>query len=185
MVNGRNMEDRVIVDSILRDGKTSLFALVVKKYEGVVFSKAFGITKRKDAARELTQQTFIRTYTRLADFRGRELGPWIVAIACHLSLNHLEREKRQRTVDIHRTDAPSEEYNGEREAMLVRVEEAMGMLPDDDRALIRMHYYERRKTAEMAQLTGLSQNNILVRLHRIRERLKKILENGTDGRPGT
>lgn len=56
------MEDREIVEGILKDGKTQLFALVVKKYEGAVFAKSLAITKQQETAREVTQQTFIRAF---------------------------------------------------------------------------------------------------------------------------
>lgn len=174
------MEDSILVEQILKHGKTQLYALIVKKYEGAVFAKTLGITKRTDAAKELTQQTFIRTYTRLADFRGRELGPWITAIACHLSLNHLEKEKRQRAVSIDTADRPADDYDGEREALLRRMEQAIDELPEEDRRIIRLHYYQKEKTDAIARLTGLTQTNVLVRLHRIRERLKKKLEHETD-----
>ena len=39
------MEDRIIVDCILKDGKKNLFSLIVKNYGGMVFSRAIGITK--------------------------------------------------------------------------------------------------------------------------------------------
>ena len=42
------MEDRIIVDCILKDGKKNLFSLIVKNYGGMVFSRAIGITKNTE-----------------------------------------------------------------------------------------------------------------------------------------
>ena len=55
------------------------------------------------------------------------------------------------------------------------MEQAIGELPEQDRTIIQMHYYEHCKTDDIARATGLSQSNVLVRLHRIRERLRKAL----------
>lgn len=174
------MTDREVVDRILRHRQTNLFAQVVGKYGGMVFSKALGITKQAETAKEIAQQTFVRAYSRLDDWHGQELGPWLVAIACHLSLNHLERERRRPQVGLAQVQLPAEEYSDERERRLSRVEQAIALLPAADRDLIRLHYYKQRKTAEIAQALGLSQANVLVRLHRIRERIKKQLQHGND-----
>lgn len=174
------MDDKTIVESILKNGQSRLFALVVKKYETMVFAKTLGVTKRTETAKELTQQTFIRAYERLEDWNGRELGPWLSTIACHLALNELEREKRNRTVDISAAQAPDEDYSEEREQRLQQMEQAINLLSDDDQTLLRLHYYKKVKTDELARRTGLSQTNVLVRLHRIRERLRKTLLHEKD-----
>ena len=71
-------------------------------------------------------------------------------------------------------------YSAEHEEMLVRMERAIDRLPDADRRLIELHYYKHLSTKEIAADTGLSMANVLVRLHRIRERLKKQIENERD-----
>ena len=55
------------------------------------------------------------------------------------------------------------------------MEAAIAALPEQDQQLLRLHYYEQLKTADIARRTGISQSNVLVKLHRIRERLKDIL----------
>jgi RNA polymerase sigma-70 factor (ECF subfamily) len=55
------------------------------------------------------------------------------------------------------------------------MEQAIGQLPEQDQTIIRLHYYQQQKTDEIAQQTGLSQSNVLVRLHRIRDRLRRSL----------
>lgn len=182
------MNDRELVESILNGGNTAAFSLLMKRYEGRVYSKALGITRQEEAAREVTQQTFIRVYQRLSDWRGSELGPWLTAIACHLSLNMLEGERRRCSIEggelaegRELTEGSGamdgEDYSAEREERLQRMEEAIGRLSPDDQRLLRLHYYERVGTADIARRLGFSQSNILVRLHRIRERLKKLMQH--------
>ena len=52
------------------------------------------------------------------------------------------------------------------------MEKAIGSLNPEDRQLIEMHYYWSMKTGDIAEQLHLSQSNVLVRLHRIREKLK-------------
>jgi len=171
------MEDRIIVDSILKDGRKNLFSLIVKSYGGMVFSRALGITKNAELAKDVAQQTFIRAFTRLDSWNGKELGPWLTTIASHQALNLLEKEKRKSTVDLEAAPLPDEEYSEERERRLQRMEHAISRLSEQDQQIIRLHYYQKMKTDEIARQLNLSQANILVRLHRIRERLKKQLQD--------
>ena len=164
------MTDRELANKVLREHNQQCFAEIVRRYSGMVFSKALGIVKREELAKEIAQQTFVRAYERLAYWRGDSLGPWLAAIAMHLALNELEHEKR-----LVQSVPVADEYDPEREVLLQRMEQAIELLPEQDRQIIRLHYYEQKKTDEIAQLTGLSQTNVLVRLHRIRERLRRTL----------
>lgn len=164
------MTDRELANKVLREHNQQCFAEIVRRYSGMVFSKALGIVKREELAKEIAQQTFVRAYERLAYWRGDSLGPWLAAIAMHLALNELEHEKR-----LVQSVPVADEYDPEREVLLQRMEQAIELLPEQDRQIIRLHYYEQKKTDEIARFTGLTQTNVLVRLHRIRERLRRTL----------
>jgi RNA polymerase sigma-70 factor (ECF subfamily) len=64
--------------------------------------------------------------------------------------------------------------------MLSAMERAIGRLPDVDRQIIQLHYYKGKKTSEIAAMLNLSNSNVLVKLHRIREQLKKEMEYERD-----
>ena len=72
-------------------------------------------------------------------------------------------------------DMLADNFDREHEERLQSMEQALRDLPEADQRLIRLHYYEQRRTAEIAEMMGLTQQNVLVRLHRIRERLKQRL----------
>ena len=158
------MTDRELVNEVLHEHRPQAFAQIVSRYSGMVFSKALGMVKRE----ELAQQTFVKAYERLAYWHSDKLGPWLVTIAMHTALNELERERRSRRVVV-----LEDEYDEQREELLQRMEQAIATLPEQDQRIIRLHYFEQLKTDEIARLTGLSQSNVLVRLHRIRERLRR------------
>lgn len=177
------MTDRELAYQVTQRGSQKAFAEIVHRYSGIVFSKALGVIHTEEGAAEVTQQTFVRAYTNLDAWRGTELGPWLTAIAVHTALKLLDKERRRRTSSI--DDLPTSElgaipvessYSAEHEARLQQMEAAIAALPEDDQQLLRLHYYEQCKTADIARRTGLSQSNVLVKLHRIRERLRKNLQ---------
>jgi len=171
------MEDRIIVDSILKDGRKNLFSLIVKNYGGMVFSKALGITKNTEQAKDVVQETFLRAFTGLNGWKGRELGPWLASIAAHQALDLVGKEKRNAADDLGNTPLPDEPYSLEREQRLQLLDRAISQLPQTDQDIITLHYYQKLKTDEIAFRLNLSQSNVLVKLHRIRERLKKQLQD--------
>ena len=173
------MTDRELAQQVIQ-GSHSAFAEIVHRYSGVVFSKALGVMRTEEGAAEVTQQTFVRAYESINDWRGTELIPWLSAIAVHTALKLLEKERRRRTTSFDELppqalDAVEPSYSEEHEARLQQMEAAIATLPEQDQQLLRLHYYEQLKTSDIARHTGLSQSNVLVRLHRIRERLKDIL----------
>lgn len=174
------MEDQELVRQIISHRQTRCYADIVSRYSGMVFSKALGVVKRRDLAAEITQQTFVKAYTRLGDWRGgASIGPWLTVIAMHLALNALDQERRRRQVSI--ADEPvADEYSPEREQRLQNLEAAVRQLPEHDRQIIERHYYRRQNTDEIARALGLTQANVLVRLHRIRERLRNTLKQQAD-----
>ena len=175
------MTDRELTQQVIQ-GSHDAFAEIVHRYSGVIFSKALGVMHSEDGAAEVTQQTFVRAYENLDAWRGTELGPWLGSIAVHSALKLLDKEHRRRTsslddVSVRELNAFSEEssYSEEHEARLQQMEAAIAELPAQDQELLRLHYFEQQKTADIARHTGLSQSNVLVKLHRIRERLKTIV----------
>jgi len=174
------MNDRIIVDSIIKDGRKNLFSLIVKSYGGMVFSKAISITRNSELAKDAAQQTFIRAYSSLDSWRGKDLGPWLASIAAHQAINIMEKEKRKSAEDLTDRPAPEEDYSEERELQLQRMEQAISQLPQQDQVLVRLHYFHQLKTDEIARQLNITQSNVLVKLHRIRQRLKKQLQDDDD-----
>lgn len=170
------MEDRELVREIIEKSRTGLYAELLKRYSSIVFSKVLGIVRREDLAAEVTQSTFVKAYEQLGCWRGQQMGPWLVAIAMHTALHLLEKERvrRAQPVDNIADDIP-DAFDDEREEIILRMESAIRKLPSEEQELINLHYYQHQKTADIARKTGLSQQNVLVKLHRIREKLRTAL----------
>jgi RNA polymerase sigma-70 factor (ECF subfamily) len=169
------MKDKELVERI-QQGQTQYFGTIVQKYNGMIFSKVLGLVHHEDVAAEITQQAFIKAYQNLTSWTGETLGGWLLTIGYHLALNALDKEQRTRQEDLENVNPTEEPYSDEHEILLQKMEEAIEELPETDLKILKWHYYEQKQTNEIAHLTGLSQANILMKLHRIRERLKKQLE---------
>ena len=182
--NNSRMTDKDLALEVVQHGSHKAFAEIVHRYSGMIFSKALGVMHSEEGAAEVTQQTFVRAFERLDSWRGTELAPWLTAIATHTALKLLDKERRRRTVSVDDlsvssvlSESSEPSYSEDREARLQQMEAAIAQLSEQDQQLLHFHYYDQLRTADIARQTGLSQSNVLVRLHRIRERLKKAMNH--------
>lgn len=169
------MEDKELVTRILNKGDSQLFGVLVKCYSSEIFSRVFRLLRDEEKAKDTVQQAFITAYERLADWRGGSFKAWLNSIAVHLALQLLNKEKRWQTDSLETLEStiPSVEFSEVHEDLLCSMEKAIDLLPENDRKIIEWHYYKRMKVDDIAYSLGLTTSNVLVRLHRIRERLRK------------
>lgn len=180
------MDDQEIVIKILQKGDTKSYGEIMNRYSGMVFSRVMTMIHREEMAKDITQQAFIRAFNKLDSWQGENLGSWLTAIAMHLSLDVLAKERRRKTSSIEEQRvevADQEGFSEDHEQQLQAMEKAIKALPDEERRILEMYYYQKMKTSEVAGTLKMTQANVLVKLHRIRERLRKQLQN--EGNEGT
>lgn len=179
-----NLSDIELIRQVLRENNPRAFEMLMQRYSLQVYSAAVRLMHDEEDAAEVTQMAFIQAYKQLASWQGGNFGAWVTAIANHIGLRLLEKEKRRGEVRFDdaqcTTDVADETYNEQREQQLQALEQAITQLPEADRQIIRWHYYENLPLQAIAERLGQTENNIKVRLFRIRERLKKKMEHGNN-----
>ena len=170
--------DIELIREVLQDSNARAFEMLMKRYTSQVYGAALRLMKDEDEAQEVTQMAFIQAYRQLDSWRGENFGAWVTIIANHIALRLMEKEKRRHTEPLdENTDPPNEEYDEQRELQLQSLEKAITQLPEIDRQIIQWHYYEGVTLQTIAQRLGQTENNIKVRIFRIRERLKRRIED--------
>ncbi|MBQ3717498.1 MAG: sigma-70 family RNA polymerase sigma factor [Paludibacteraceae bacterium] len=182
-----NVSDIELIRQVLRENNPRAFEILVQRYSLQVYSVAMRLMHDEEDAAEVTQMAFIQAYKQLDSWQGGNFGSWVTVIANHIGLRLLEKEKRRGEVrfdDVRCTtdlaDVADETYNEQKEQQLQALEQAIAQLPEQEQQIIRWHYYEGVPLQAIAERLGQTENNIKVRLFRIRERLKKKIEHGKD-----
>jgi len=164
-------------------GNLFAFEEMVKRYQRRVYSTAFRILRRHDLADDVAQETFLRAYRSLDRFdRGRPFGPWICRIAANLAVNHV-RSPRAREQPLPDELAEAQAVRpgpGPLEAVLESegrrvLEEALGALSAEQRAVFVLRVFEELSYQEIADTLSLSLGTVMSRLSRGRERLRQAL----------
>lgn len=174
----------------LKAGNQDAFTAIVDRYSPTVYNLALRLLNSPQEAEEVLQETFISAFRALDRFEGRsQLGTWLYRIAYNAALMRL----RKREVPTDSIDEPLSHEEGEglpRELVdwtaspdqillageLRRVlSEAVAGLPETLRSVFVLRDIEGLSTAETAEVLGLTETNVKVRLHRARLMLRERL----------
>lgn len=152
-----------------------IFEDIYELYWQKIFRLCMGYVNDTDLAQDLAQETFIIVWQQLPKFRNESsIGTWIFRIASNNCLRQIEKEKR-----FSKTDLPINLEEKKQESMEPQIQllyQYISELPETDRIIISLEL-EEVKQAEIAQITGLSETNIRVKIHRIKEKLTKKFKN--------
>ena len=132
---------------------------------------------------DAVQETFLAALTHASRLRGQQsLGPWLTSIAVNACRSQRRRtwvrEKFLRMHRAERIEPPADTAIAHDEA-LSRVRSALDRLSARDREVIVLHCLEEMPVNDVAVVLGITNNAVLVRLHRARQRLRTEL--GDDG----
>lgn len=154
-----------------------VFEDIYELYWQKIFRLCMGYVNNSELAQDLAQETFIIVWQQLPKFRHESgIGTWIFRIASNNCLKQIEKEKR-----FNKADLPANLEEKKQESLEPQIQllyQFISELPETDRIIISLEL-EEVKQAEIAGIVGLSESNIRVKIHRIKEKLtKRFKENG-------
>jgi len=145
-----------------------------------VYRLAFRITGDGTMAEDLTQDTFIRAFHRLADFRGEgSFGGWIHRIATSVIFSALRKQNRIRSYETNEVDLEllrdSGGLNTENDELGRRLNQAISKLDPTHRLVFVMHDFEGFTHAEIGEAMDTPTGTVKARLSRARKKLRTML----------
>ena len=154
------------------------FETIYKTYWQKVFRICMGYVNDIDAAKDLAQETFIKVWKQLPKFRNESsIGTWIYRIASNTCLRQIQKENK-----MPKSELPLEikeeilDTNIEKDTQFLY--QCISELQEVERIIISLEL-EDMNQKEIAQIVGLSEGNVRVKIHRIKEKLtKKFKKNG-------
>jgi len=161
------------------DQKTQ-FELLYQAHYRMVLQLCLGFLKGdSDQSKDLTQEVFIQVWNNLGKFR-QDASPktWIYRITVNTCLNFLKKQKTkdQKLGEILRDQETTEEIHFTETDPSKMLFEAMAHLSEIDR-LVTGLLLEDVPQEEIASILGISDGNLRVKIHRIKLRLKKLINH--------
>ena len=173
------MDDSALVSAAQHD--LDAFGELVRRHQDFVFGAAMRVVRNPVLAEDLAQETFVRAYRALPDFRGEShVRSWLYRIASNLALNAVQRRKEypsEAMPEPAATGASAPGRQTELSALREALAEAVQSLPPDLRGPLVMREYEGLSYQEIAERTGLPLNTVRTRILRGRRALRGKMES--------
>lgn len=165
----------------IQAGEWRNYAILVDKYEAKVFNYVSYLLRNQEDAEEIVQDTFVKAFRSLHQFRGdASFSTWVIRIA-HRNCLTFFRKKTPQKVSLDQVhggkaiegDSPTKYLDmNDRSAILKK---ALDQLKPEERSIVTLFYYNDHSIQEIVQVTDQSESNVKVILHRSRKKLLKIL----------
>lgn len=181
-MNTYNEEDII---AQLQDPETQrqAFGQVVEKYSGQLYWQIRRMVLFHDDANDILQNTFLKAWSNLECFRAEaKLSTWLYRIAFNECLNFLGKQNAQAAVSIDDAEAStlnrleSDAYFDADEAQLL-FQEAIRSLPEKQRLVFNMKYFDEMKYEDMSQIVGTSVGALKASYHLAVKKIEEFLKN--------
>jgi len=183
-------EDAVLVEAVLA-GNREAYALLVNRYKRQMYNLAYRMTLNSEAARDLSQETFVRAYTNLHRYRfEKSFFNWLYTICINLTRNHLAKKCEILNENAYESaicedSNPSTVHRSPESQMIVQqdisgLEIALSTLPEDLREAVVLRYMQELPFETVASSLSISLSAAKMRVYRGLEKLREIMAGQRD-----
>lgn len=157
------------------------FGEAIRAYTEPLYWQIRRLVDNHDDANDLLQNTFMKAWQSLENFRGdARLSTWLHKIAINESLTFLEREKRCQTLSL---DDPESSASARIEAdtmidgdaPALKLRKAVAMLPEKQRLVFNMRYFDEMKYEDISEIVGTSVGALKASYHHAVKKIEDFL----------
>ena len=188
MKNLKQMTDEALV-RLYAEGNNGAFDVLLGRHKSSLYSYIYFLVRNREVAEDIFQETFMKAIVTIRQGRYTENGKfkaWIMRIAHNLVIDGYRQERNERTVSNEENGVDL--FNNSKlcedniEDLLVQtqilkdVKRLIGFLPESQREVLKMRYYDNLSFKEIADITGVSINTALGRMRYAILNMRKIAD---------
>lgn len=174
-----------------REGDMSSFDQLFALYGDRIYQLAFRYFNNREDANDLTQETFIRIYRGISQYRGEaQFSTWVFRIATNLCYDELRRRKKRMEESLDATlecengyvtrqiadEVLNPEEEAERKEKMALLQEKITILPQEQKVALILRDIQGFSYQEIADIQGCSIGTVKSRISRARLGLKNLLQ---------
>ena len=181
----RSAYDEQQVIKQLRDPKTvhAAFAMVIEHYSSTLYWQIRRMVIDHDDANDVLQNTFIKAWTSIEGFRGdARLSTWLYKIAANESITFINKKKTANHISIDDDDSfivnqleSDEWFDGDE--VQIKLQRAIATLPDKQRLVFNMRYYDEMKYEDISEVLGTSVGALKASYHHALKKIESFLQD--------
>lgn len=185
--------DEMLAAQIL-SGDTAAFEEILNRYKKSVFSIVYRMIGNYHEAEDISQEVFINVYKKLYQFdSSKKFAPWIHRIAVNSCITAMRKNNKVVLLNFDEGYIPHYENNPreylddpqlvfENKELKAEIESALMKLPESYRIVIILRYQLDLDNQEIADILGISRENVEVKVHRARKAMRKVILKSWDER---
>ncbi len=159
------------------------FGDVIKLYSETLYWQIRRMVNNHDDANDLLQNTFMKAWGAIENFRGdAKLSTWLHKIAINESITFLEKERKRLNISLDdeesfliNTIEADENIDGDELALKLR--KAIASLPEKQRLVFNMKYYDEMKYEQMSEILGTSVGALKASYHLAVKKIEQYFAN--------
>jgi RNA polymerase sigma-70 factor (ECF subfamily) len=188
MGNFNKLTDDMLV-SLYLEGNNQAFDELLNRHKERLYSYIFFIVRSRDVADDIFQETFVKAIVTLQQGRYNcdgKFSAWLTRIAHNLVIDQFRQERNENVIsndeseiDLFNNSAYSEgtiESRMVNTQVLKDVRRLVNSLPDNQREVIYMRFYQSLSFKDIAEITGVSINTALGRVRYAVMNLRRMAE---------
>jgi RNA polymerase sigma factor (sigma-70 family) len=161
--------------------KEGAFRDFIIHYQERIYTHIRRMVIDHDLAHDLTQETFIKVYRHIESFReDANLFTWVYRIATNECLQHLRKMKRWRIISLQGAasyEIPSYIQSWDGDQVTEKLQRALCTLPDKQRLVFHLRYYDDLTYEEIAEVTETSVGALKASYHHAVKKIEHFLTN--------
>lgn len=178
------MEDAELT-ARLRDSATAraAFGDVIARYSEPLYWQIRRLVHQHDDADDLLQNTFMKAWMSLENFRGdAKLSTWLYKIAINESLSFLERERLRSHLSLDDQEAAfasqiAADHDFDGDELARRLQQAVNALPEKQRIVFNMKYFDDMKYDDMSEILGTSVGALKASYHLAVKKIEQFFKD--------
>ncbi|AYD46887.1 RNA polymerase sigma factor [Arachidicoccus soli] len=179
------LEDAALLQLFKQEAtKEKAFTDLVKKYQERLYWHIRRMVVDHDDANDVLQNVFIKVWKALANFReDSQLFTWLYKIATNECLTFLDQKKRKDAVSFDEIESglsnkikADEGFDAEK--LEWKLQLAIQQLPEKQRIVFNLRYYDEMPYEEMSQVLGTSEGALKASYHHAAKKIEEFIKNG-------
>lgn len=181
------MPDMELIQAFLATQGDPCFSQIYNRYGTKVYSKCLAMLKDEAAAKDATQDIFMKLFVNLASFKDKaQFSTWLYSITYNYCIDVIRKKKRRGNIFSDEMEkAPDIEDDTINEKILLEMKvknlrKVLEKIPDEDKYVLLLKYQEDKSIKEIAQIFGKTESAIKMKIKRAKEKAVRVSKQFKD-----
>ena len=183
MASKRTYDEESVINRLRKqDTAREAFGEVIAHYSSTLYWQIRRMVIDHDDANDVLQNTFLKAWMSIDNFRGdAKLSTWLYKIAINESITFINKKKAQNNISIDDDDSflvntleSDRWFDGDQ--IQAKLQRAIASLPEKQRLVFNMHYYDEMKYEDMSEILGTSTGALKASYHHAVKKIEAFFD---------